>query len=365
MEERHPNHTSLLEALAQCAQEVIFVFDPALVKFLYANPAFERLWQLSIESANDNPNLLFENIHPEDRNYVRKAYHNLVKEQQSEKKVEFRLLPSDGELKWVSLRLYIINSSGKHTITAGLASDVTGEKKYQENLHKFAAKKDSVLEILSHDLAGPFNNIHGIASRIAKKVERYDDPGLNKMIEMISSTSERSIRLIREFVKQEFLESSHEALIKYRVDLVREVKNVIDQYKSSEKDIVKTFNLEATSEKIYAAIDKYKFIQAINNLISNSIKFTHDHGIINIRIDEKDETVLLSIQDNGIGIPANRQEGLFEKFTKARRPGIKGEHSVGLGMSIIKTIVEWHGGKIWFKSVENEGSIFYIEIPKE
>jgi two-component system sensor histidine kinase VicK len=59
------------------------------------------------------------------------------------------------------------------------------------------------------------------------------------------------------------------------------------------------------------------------------------------------------------------QADLFEKFTRARRPGIRGEESVGLGMSIIKTIVEWHGGKIWFESREHQGSTFFVEIPKE
>ncbi len=66
-----------------------------------------------------------------------------------------------------------------------------------------------------------------------------------------------------------------------------------------------------------------------------------------------------------MGIPQPLQAGLFEKFTKACRPGLKGEKSTGLGMSIIKTIVEWHGGKIWLESKEGEGSTFFIQIPKE
>jgi two-component system sensor histidine kinase VicK len=111
--------------------------------------------------------------------------------------------------------------------------------------------------------------------------------------------------------------------------------------------------------------DEVKFMQVINNLISNAIKFTHDGGIITIRIEEKKNLILISIQDNGIGIPEHLQDGLFEKFTKARRPGIKGEPSVGLGMSISKTIVEWHKGRMWFESKEHKGTTFYIELPKE
>jgi two-component system sensor histidine kinase VicK len=71
------------------------------------------------------------------------------------------------------------------------------------------------------------------------------------------------------------------------------------------------------------------------------------------------------VADTGIGVPAELQPVLFDKFSKARRPGLRGEESTGLGMSIIKTLVTWHGGKIWFSSEENKGTTFYIELPKE
>jgi len=105
-------------------------------------------------------------------------------------------------------------------------------------------------------------------------------------------------------------------------------------------------------------------LQVINNLISNAIKFTEDGGAINLSVNEGSETILIEITDTGIGIPQKFHANLFEKFSNARRTGLKGEPSVGLGMSIIKTIVEWHRGKIWFKSEENMGSTFYIEIAK-
>src|SRR5207253_7910739 len=110
--------------------------------------------------------------------------------------------------------------------------------------------------------------------------------------------------------------------------------------------------------------DDTKFMQVINNLISNAIKFTPDGGEITVSLEEKEETVLITVADTGIGIPEKFHATLFDKFSAARRPGIKGEPSVGLGMSIIKMIVEWHQGHIWFDSQENKGTTFYIEIPK-
>jgi two-component system sensor histidine kinase VicK len=123
------------------------------------------------------------------------------------------------------------------------------------------------------------------------------------------------------------------------------------------------FNISANFEKIYIELDEDKFMQVINNLISNALKFTPSGGEININIYKKAESVLISIADTGIGIPEAFHECLFDKFTIARRNGLRGEVTTGLGMSLIKTIVEWHGGKIWFNSKENVGTEFFVELP--
>ena len=106
-------------------------------------------------------------------------------------------------------------------------------------------------------------------------------------------------------------------------------------------------------------------MQVIINLISNAQKFTGDDGKIEVVVEADEKEVIIQIQDNGIGIPKDLQPFLFDKFTRARRQGLKGEPSIGLGMSIIKTIIEWHEGSITFKSTEGKGTTFTIKIPRE
>ena len=127
---------------------------------------------------------------------------------------------------------------------------------------------------------------------------------------------------------------------------------------------IKQFSVETNREKIYVDLDEDKFFQVINNLISNALKFTHDQGKISIRLHEEELCVLISVIDDGIGIPEEHHKDLFQEYTPARRKGLKGEQSHGLGMSIIKTIVEWHQGTIWFQSTVNKGTTFFIKIPK-
>ena len=184
------------------------------------------------------------------------------------------------------------------------------------------------------------------------------------MVLSIERVSKKAIRLIQDFIQQEFLGSARVNLQKTRCDLVKIFETLIEEYQESENKLGQTFRFHINQANIYAELDESKFMQAINNLISNAIKFTPDGGEISIGLEGKEDKVLITVADTGIGIPKKFQAGLFDKFNDARRPGLKGEPSAGLGMSIIKTIVEWHQGKIWLDSEENKGTTFFIEIPK-
>ena len=107
-----------------------------------------------------------------------------------------------------------------------------------------------------------------------------------------------------------------------------------------------------------------KFAQVLTNLVSNALKFTPDGGRVSVRIAAYPGGVRVQVRDTGVGIPAELQPHLFEAFTKARRPGLRGEPTTGLGLALCKTIVEWHQGTIAVASAEGEGSTFTVEIPQ-
>lgn len=350
------------EAAAKRTDKVYFAFDLDTKRFLYLSPAFEQLWQKSIEEVCKEPESLLDTVHKEDKEYLFQTFHEII-EGQEKKEVEFRVQLSDENYRWIMVNPFLIEQEKR--VIVGLAQDYSNRKDKDQNMQTFAAKKDSIMEILAHDLAAPLSSIKGLATVLADKLKGQEHPELDKLVGMIEETSERSIQLIREFVKAEFLQSEKSELVKERVDIVAKMREVIAQYSGSEHDIQKVFRFHVSDEPIFVRIDVYKFTQVLNNLISNAIKFTRDDGEITITLEDKQDNIFLSVADNGVGIPAKYQENLFDKFTKARRKGLKGQPSTGLGMSIIKTIVEWHNGKIWFESAENKGSTFYIELPKE
>lgn len=108
-----------------------------------------------------------------------------------------------------------------------------------------------------------------------------------------------------------------------------------------------------------------KFLQIINNLVSNAIKFTRENGQITVQLEKLEKTALITVADNGIGIPKSLHPILFNKYTKAGRKGVDGEESFGLGMWIVKSLTEAHKGRVWFESEEGKGSKFYVEIPQQ
>jgi len=303
---------------------------------------------------------------PEDVDYLKDNYISL-KSGTFKNNIEFRMQFPQGKERYLkSSLLYDVRADGQDAkqILTGYLEDVTAEKEHINTLNEYSNKKNSVLNILSHDLAGPLGSIQNLSALISRKTKLLEDEDVKKWLDLIAKISKKSINLIQEFVKQEFVESAVAALVKKRVNLVDALKSLVQEYLESETQINLKFDFQIGTEPIFAEIDEAKFLQAISNLISNAIKFTPDGGTITIVLEAQETTALITIADTGIGIPKKFHAGLFDKFNNARRTGLKGETSVGLGMSIIKTIVDWHEGKIWFESEENKGSKFYIEIKK-
>nr|WP_213490187.1 PAS domain-containing sensor histidine kinase [Mucilaginibacter sp. Bleaf8] len=359
----HEAQLDIFRQMGALSNDVYFVFDTAAIKFIYVSKAFETIWAMPADTVLYSPLSLLKTIHQEDKQDVMDSYHEFKQEQKA-RKFEFRIQLPNETLKYIRLSVYPIQDGDAVNFTVGIAEDITVLKRNIFYMEKINARKNSSLEILAHDLKGPLGMISMLASGIERETIADNKNHILQSVQMIQDMCKRNIALIGNIVQQEFSESIEVELRKERADLVWEINDVVQNYKKHEDDLAKTFTLHSTVPKLYIAIDSLKFMQVINNLISNAIKFTPDNGVIELTIQDLQRSALIMVRDNGIGIPANMHPYLFERFTRARRNGLHGEEPVGLGMSIIKTIVELHGGKIWFESQEGEGSTFYIEIPK-
>jgi two-component system sensor histidine kinase VicK len=348
----------LLLELAEHDTRIYCSFNITKNQYVYSNPAFLAFFNLKPKEAT--PKHLFSKVHKEDQAYVKTAFKSL-KPGVMREMIEFRLTISDKQ-HYLRMSMLLTETLGVGKVVTGYIDDITGFKESVDSLAALSNKKNAVLNILSHDLAGPLGSIQNYSYLLSKKTDPLDQLTL-KMISSIEKISKRCIHLIQDFIKLEFLESVGGDLVKARFNLVEIIGAFMEDYIQNQQNLNISVRFICEETHIFAEVDDSKFMQVLNNLISNSIKFTPDGGEIIVQLLRLGPDVQIIIKDTGIGIPEKYHEQLFEKFNKAGRTGIKGEVSVGLGMSIIKTIVEWHKGQVWFESEVNKGTTFYVQIP--
>ncbi len=348
--------------MGEISQDGYFIYSTLNHHFNYTNKAFTRIFEIDSEEVSTDPQLLISAIHPEDLSHANSCYQECLEDMEA-KKYEIRLLFRERE-KYLQFNMFPITEKND-VILCGTFEDVTIAKHNKIHIEQINAHKNITLEVLSHDLKEPLGMMRLTASSMKKDLANIGSDNIMESLSFIQEMCERNMKLVRSMVNREFVKSAVVELKKERADIVWELQDVVRFYRKSHLRELKDFRFSSSDEKIYLFLDSMKFLQVINNLISNAIKFTPFGGIIDVRAQNKEKSVLISVADNGIGIPESLKPSLFDRGEVGLKPGLNGEDSGGLGMSIIKTIVTLHGGSVWFESTEGEGSIFYIELPKE
>jgi len=142
------------------------------------------------------------------------------------------------------------------------------------------------------------------------------------------------------------------------------MKSVLkEQMPAAEKKHIALVCEKDTSKELILAVDELKIRQVFQNLVSNAIKYSDDKTEIIIGCDKNKDSVTFYIKDKGIGIPERQQNQVFNKFFRAENALTVQTDGTGLGLYIVKEIVGAHGGKVWFESIENKGTTFFVSLP--
>jgi len=348
---------------AEASAHVQFIYDLTAGRVIFVNAAYERVFQGTKAWVNAELPGLLQRLHPDDQAYLA---HYWARWQQGPpaNEVEVRLLHEGQPHQWFCLTPSYRQDAQGRVLLGGTLRDTSVLKRYQENADLFNSRKNATLEILSHDLSGAFILVQQIAEFLREEVTSPLNSRVPEMLGVLETTSRDSVKMIRELINLEFLTSANTDLKVDRMDVGAVLRVPLDQLQTGQRVLGHVFTYSLPVEPIYANLDVNKFTQVLINLVGNALKFTPDAGHVTVRIEPGPGVVRIHVVDEGIGIPLAMQPYLFERFTKARRPGLRGEATTGLGLALCKTIVEWHHGHISVVSQEGQGSTFTIEIPR-
>jgi len=285
---------------------------------------------------------------------------------------DFRIKKKDtGEIIWLRAQGRIeYDDYGNPLFMYGITQDITELRRAEQSL--IAAKNDALkssqaksefLARMSHEIRTPMNAIMGMAELLK---ETKMTPDQEYYISIFSKAGEVLMALINDILDLSKIEAGEVSIENIPFDLRKLLEDVEDMMKprALEKGVNYSFEV-SHGVSTYLMGDPTKLRQVLINLVSNSLKFT-ESGYIRVAITKnpsKKDTLMVSVSDSGVGIPASKQHLIFQKFSQADSSITRRFGGTGLGLAISKSLVELMGGQIWFKSRENVGTTFFFTIP--
>lgn len=233
-----------------------------------------------------------------------------------------------------------------------------------EELFKINANKDMLFKIIAHDLSAPFNSILGFTEIMTDKTKNLSLNEFQKYSEIVNTESLKANELLKSLLIWGEIQMNRIQTTPEKVDLYKITNEIADffEYRCTEKDIEISV---LVPDEMYILADNDIMKTIMRNLISNAIKFTPHGGTIEISTEDLNHKYLaIIVKDNGIGMGEELIDNLFHYKTNTSRKGTDGEISTGLGLFIIKELVEKHGGTLTIESQDNQGSTFKFTVLK-
>ncbi|WP_406661742.1 PAS domain S-box protein [Methanolobus sp. ZRKC3] len=311
-----------------------------------------------------------ELIHPEDREYFERASSEVIETEESAN-LEFRFLRKDGRYIVIEdVGHFIKNIEGDLIGMVGFVKDITERKEAEKALiqAKVLAEesnrtKSEFLANMSHELRTPLNSVIGFSQVLDDRIFGDLNERQTRYVSNILNSGRHLLELINDILDISKIESGKMKYKPDRINLIQTIDEIVmlTEPMAKSKSIVFESNIEFENQEVYA--DRIKLKQIMYNLLSNAIKFTPKSGKVWINSKVIADKLQISVSDNGIGIPFNEQESIFEPFKQVSSSPNREYEGTGLGLAIVKHYVEMHDGRIHVESELGKGSTFTLTVP--
>jgi two-component system sensor histidine kinase/response regulator len=224
-------------------------------------------------------------------------------------------------------------------------------------------EKNHFLSIAAHDLRNPLMTIYTAADLITEELKDKTSSETKEFFEMIKQSSKFMRGLIEELLDVSVIDSGKLSIHLEPVNLTELIRNnvALNRVIAGRKQI--TVEYHCVNDSPVLQLDRKKIEQVLNNLISNAIKYSFPRSKVKIHSKCESNNLVISVNDDGQGIPPAEMDKLFKPFSRTSVKATSGESSTGLGLVIVRKIVEAHNGRVWAESQVKKGSTFYISFP--
>jgi two-component system sensor histidine kinase/response regulator len=360
--------------IAENIDDLLYTFEKSGNKMLptFYSAAIEKITGFTQAEFLSDQRLFLKIIHPDDFHEIKKRLAFLWKNNtQVTSEFEFRIINKSGNVVWVRNKLNVVrDSEGKIQKIYGLISDITFHKRAEEELKQSAANlkklndaKDRFLSIISHDLRAPFSSILGFTDLLLED-DTLSEVEKQQYITYIQDSSKSMLALVSSMLDWTRLQTGRIKFEPEKINARELIDNSINTISGTA--LKKGVEVENQVDAFYHLyVDKNLILQAFNNLLSNAVKFTRmgDKIKISANMPSSSRMISFSVKDTGIGIKQANLDKLFDIETKFTSEGTAGERGSGLGLSLVKEIVEKHGGQIDVKSEFGKGTEFIFTLP--
>ena len=305
---------------------------------------------------------VISHIHPDDRDLYSREMQAALAQQKTQYTIVFRMLNPEGKYEWLQNNTTATyDDNGKVLRRIVQARNITKQVELENELRRLNADKDQFIRILGHDLRSPFSSLIGFSTLLLENLHEYDLKQIEEQVRIINQTSLSTFELLEQILLWVKSQSGKLELDIVQLDFRQESTHVIRTVenlavkKGIKIDIVET-------EKICLSADLNIFKTVLRNLVSNAIKFTNQNGHIVISAEKQDQTVLITVSDNGIGMDEKVLAKIWDINSYFSSTGTNGELGTGFGLKLCKELVEKHKGKIWAESAPGRGSKFIFSL---
>ena len=366
------------ERILNTSPTILYIFDFQEQRIIFSNRDFYAMFGYSEANLPDLHEMApVKLLHPDD--FEKRTIHRKLLTESSDGdilEVEYRIKHADGTWRWIQNRdtVFQRDENGIPKLILGSILDISESKFAREALNIAIEKlsdtnklltdannlKTELLGIAAHDLKNPLSIIKNLSTIL----EGNPQDEVAELSSVIRQASQQMLDLINELLESSAIESGRYPIHIEKINLSVLLQYVLEGNKTSAQK--KGQHLEiAQKEDCIIMADGSSLRRVMDNLISNAIKYSPLNTIITIRLFKKGNTARFEVSDQGPGLSEDDKQKIFGKFQRLHAQPTGGESSSGLGLSIVKQIIELHNGRVWAESRgESKGTTFIVELPE-